>query len=274
MLVPSMNLQEVSVEANAEYETLVNSSTLQRLISEYLIERHKKKIKHTQKYIRFYTLKSKKKNNWLIMVSPKAGVEYISSPDDFTCLCILYYHSEKGLRFVATSPTRIISVYNEHLFTRYRERLHLNISGTIEIAKHYFERNNTGVFQSFPMEEFKRKIIAVESNGFSLGELHISNNKIVMYYKTFISRETASMKHAKSLFELEKIYRNSELDEDSKQFYDALGFDNNSEDNSKFFDQWEKLRDGIITDDFQHQMYHVVSDEEREKSKNAAKSNE
>ena len=32
MLVPSMNLQEVSVEANAEYETLVKSSTLQRLI--------------------------------------------------------------------------------------------------------------------------------------------------------------------------------------------------------------------------------------------------
>jgi hypothetical protein len=259
MLVPSMNLQEVSVEANAEYETLVKSSTLQRLISEYLLERYKKKIKNTERYIRFYPIKSKKKNNWLIMICPKAGVEY---------------HSDKGLRFIVTSPTKIISVYNEHLFTRYKERMHLDISGTIEIAKHYFERNNTGVFQSFPLEEFTRKIIGVESNGFSLGELHFSNSKIIMYYKTFISRETASMKHAKSLFELEKIYRNSEIDDDSRQFYDALGFDDNSTDNSKFFDQWEKLRDGIITDDFQQQMYHVVSEEEREKSKNAAKSKE
>jgi len=274
MLVPSMNLQEVSVEANAEYETLVKSSTLQRLINEYLLERYKKKIKNTERYIRFYPIKSKKKNNWLIMICPKAGVEYISSSDDFSCLCILHYHSDKGLRFIVTSPTKIISVYNEHLFTRYKERMHLDISGTIEIAKHYFERNNTGVFQSFPLEEFTRKIIGVESNGFSLGELHFSNSKIIMYYKTFISRETASMKHAKSLFELEKIYRNSEVDDDSRQFYDALGFDDNSTDNSKFFDQWEKLRDGIITDDFQQQMYHVVSEEEREKSKNAAKSKE
>ena len=274
MLVPSMNLQEVSVEANAEYETLVKSSTLQRLINEYLLERYKKKIKNTDRYVRFYTIKSKKKNNWLIMVSPKPGVEYISSPDDFSSLCILYYHSDKGLRFVITTPTRIISVYNEHLFTRYRERMNLDISGTIEIAKHYFERNNKGVFQSFPLEEFTRKIIGVESNGFSLGELHFSNNKIIIYYKTFISRETASMKHAKSLFELEKIYKNSEIDDDSRQFYDALGFDDNSSYNSKFFDQWEKLRDGIITDDFQQQMYHVVSEEEREKSKNGTKSKE
>jgi hypothetical protein len=274
MLVPSMTLQEISVEANAEYEVLVNSSTLQRLTGEYILERHKKKVKHNERYVRFYNIKSKKKNNWLIMICPKDEVKFITSPDDFTTLCILNYHSDKGLRFIVTTPTRIISVYNEHLFTRYKERIHLNISGTIEIAKHYFERNNSGVFQSFPLDADTRKIIGLESNGFSLGELHLTNSIIVMYYKTFISRETASMKHAKSLFELEKICRKTEEDDDSKMFYEALGFDDKSDDNSKFFDQWENLRNGIIEDDFQQVFYQIVSEEQLEKSKKASKSKE
>lgn len=274
MLVPSMNLQELRVEANAEYEVLVKSSTLQRLTGEYILERHKKKIKHNERYVRFYNIKSKKKNNWLIMICPKDEVKFITSIDDFSSLCILYYHSDKGLRFIVTTPTKIISVYNEHLFTRYKERMHLDISGTIEIAKHYFERNNSGVFQSFPLDEFTRKIIGVESNGFALGELHFSNSSIVMYYKTFISRETASMKHAKSLFELEKICRGSEGDEDSKQFYEALGFDDNKEDNTEFFDKWEKLRNGIIEDEFQQVFYQIVTDEEIENSKKDTKSKE
>lgn len=268
MLVPSMNLQEISIEANAEYDVLVKSSTLQRLISEYLLERYKKKVKNNEQYVRFYNIKSKKKNNWLIMICPKEGIEFITSPDDFSSLCILYYHSDKGLRFIVTTPTKIISVYNEHLFTRYKERMHLEISGTLEIAKHYFERNNSGVFQSFPMEDFTRKIIGLESNGFSLGELHLSNSTIVMYYKTFISRETASMKHAKSLFELEKICRGTEGDEDSKQFYEVLGFDDKKDDNADFFDRWENLRNGIIEDDFQQEFYQVVSEEEMKKNNN------
>jgi len=268
MLVPSMNLQEISIEANAEYDVLVKSSTLQRLISEYLLERYKKRVKNNEQYVRFYNIKSKKKNNWLIMICPKDGIEFITSPYDFSSLCILYYHSDKGLRFIVTTPTKIISVYNEHLFTRYKERIHLDISGTLEIAKHYFERNNSGVFQSFPMEDFTRKIIGLESNGFSLGELHFSNSTIVMYYKTFISRETASMKHAKSLFELEKICRSNEGDDDSKQFYEVLGFDDKKDNNTDFFDRWENLRNGIIEDDFQQEFYQVVSEEEMKKNKN------
>jgi hypothetical protein len=88
-----------------------------------------------------------------------------------------------------------------------------------------------------------------------------------MYYKTFISRETASMKHAKSLFELEKIYRNNE-DEESKQFYETLGFDDEGGDNSKFFEQWDRLRNGIIQDDHQEMFYRIVGEEEKEHKKN------
>jgi hypothetical protein len=48
MLVPSMNLQEISIEANAEYDVLVKYSTFQRLIREYLLQRYKKKVKNNE----------------------------------------------------------------------------------------------------------------------------------------------------------------------------------------------------------------------------------
>jgi len=262
MLVSSMNFDEIRVEANAEYDILTKSTTISRLTYEYVSERFKNKVKRNEPYPRFYTIKSKKKNNWLIMIRKKDSVEHVSSPDDFNSLCMLYYNSDKGFRIIMTVPSRIISIYNEHLFTRYKERMHLDLSGSLEIAKHYFERNYVATFQSFPKGEYVRDMIGLVSNGFALGELHFANNNIIMYYKTFISRETASMKHAKSLFELEKIYRNNE-DEESKQFYETLGFANEGGDNSKFFEQWDRLRNGIIQDDHQEMFYRIVGEEEK-----------
>lgn len=274
MLVPSMNFDELKVEANSEYDVLIKSSTIQRLTLEYVSERLKNKVKRNESHPLFYTIKSKKKNNWLIMIRKKDTVEYISSPDDFNSLCMLYYHSDKGLRIILTVPSRVISIYNEHLFTRYKERMHLDLSGTLEIAKHYFERNYVATFQSFPQEENIRGIIGLVSNGFALGEMHFINSNIIMYYKTFISRETASMKHAKSLFELEKIYRSNE-DEESKQFYDTLGFDDEGGDNTQFFAQWDKLRNGIIEDQQQEMFFTIISEEEQEKNRiKATKSKE
>jgi hypothetical protein len=37
MLVPSRHLQEISLESNAEYNVLANSSSFQRLTHEYIV---------------------------------------------------------------------------------------------------------------------------------------------------------------------------------------------------------------------------------------------
>lgn len=264
MLVPSMNFNEIDIEANAEYETLCNSSTLGRLTYEYFAERLKMKIKPQEKYVKFYKIKSKKKNNWLLMFLPKEKCDLVKSPEDITVMCILYYHSDKGLRFIATSPSKIIIVYNEHLFYRYKERIGLQFTDTLDIAKHFFQKNNQNTFQSFPNQDKSEiKIIGVLKNGFGLGEfVMIENNRAVLLYKTFIARDTAGFKHAKSLFELEKIYRNRE-DEESRLLYETLGFDESKSDNNQFLTQWEALRDKVLESEEQAVLYQVVSEKDK-----------
>jgi hypothetical protein len=256
MLIQSMNFEEIQVEVNIEYEILCGSSTLNRLIVEYASVRKKLKIKAHEKFVKFYTIKTKKKNNWLIMISLNEDGKKTNSIEDYGTTCFLYYQSIKGIRLILTTPSKVISIYNAHLFIRYNERLQLNISSTLEIAKHFFEKNNLLTFQSFPIQDNKRKIMGILTNGFALGEIYLYENSMILHYKTFISRETANMKHAKSLFELEKIYKNND-DHESKQFYETLGFDELKEDNSLFFEQWEKLRTTIINDDQQYQYYVV-----------------
>ena len=79
------------------------------------------------------------------------------------------------------------------------------------------------------------KIIGVMVNGFALGEVIIEvNNTIILNYKKFINRDTSIFKHAKSLFELEKIYQNSS-DPEFKTLHETIGFSNDKTDNSTFF---------------------------------------
>ena len=72
------------------------------------------------------------------MLVSKDECKKFKTIDDITTLCIIFIFSTLGLRFIVTSPTKIISIYNEHLFTQYKEQANLNIFNTIEIAKHYF----------------------------------------------------------------------------------------------------------------------------------------
>jgi hypothetical protein len=262
MLVPSMNFSEIVNEVNNEYVVLLNSSTTERLSIDYLATRHKLKIKPNEDLVKFYTIKTKKKNNWLLMISRKPKSQFVKSIEDVSLLCIMHYNSDKGLRFIIATPSKICLVYNEHFFSRYNERLGLNTNTITEAAKHFFSVNHNCTFQSSPQDKNGIiKIIGVLSNGFGLGEINIlSKDNYILYYNTFIARDTANFKHAKSLFELEKIYQNSQ-DDESSLLYEALGFDKTKEDNSQFFEQWESLRNKINSSETQQNYYQVVSED-------------
>ena len=268
MLVPSMNFNEIEVEANYEYDVLCKSSTLGRLTYEYFAERVKKKIKPSEKYYKYYEIKTKKKNKWLILILPKQDKVNVREPEDLSTLCLIYYYAENGLRIIATSPSKMLSIYNEHFFVRYNERLNLGIKDMKDVAKAYFEINGYVSFQSFDLVDNKRDIIGIVSNGFTLGQeiFDVKYRKLIILFRTFISRETANFKHAKSLFELEKFYNNTD-DSGLKQLLDTLGFDSKSNENSGFFEKWSKLRDNIGNSDHIESFYQIVSDEEREASR-------
>lgn len=259
MIVSTMNFEEINNEVNAEYEVLLKSSTTSRLTFEYLSERNKLKIKPQEKYIKFYSIKSKKKNNWLLVFLPKENCQLVRNHEDINIICVLNYLSDKGLRFVLSSPSKVNIVYNSHFFSRYKERLELPEINTLDIAKNFFSLNHHNTFQTFPKDENGcSKIIGILANGFALGELIVLNeSKMLINYKTFISRDTANFKHVKSLFELEKIYKTNE-DEESKYLYKLLGFDENKDDNSLFFEQWTNLREKVINSDEQQIYYQII----------------
>ncbi len=254
-----MSFEEIDKEVDAEYEVLCKSSTLERLIYEYLSERNKLKIKPQEKYIKFYSIKSKKKNNWLLMFLPRENCQFIRRPEDITTVCILHYHSDKGLRFILPTPTKIIIVYNSHFFSRYKERLGLTELSVLDVAKNFFTFNHQHTFQTFPKDENGcNKTLGILAKGFALGEIvFLNGSKFLVNYKTFIARDTASFKHAKSLFELEKIYKNNP-DEESKLLYQLLGFDGNEADNSLFLEHWNNLREKVINSEEQATYYQVV----------------
>ena len=162
----------------------------------------------------------------------------------------------------------MLSIYNEHFFARYNERLNLGIKDMKDVAKAYFEHNSYITFQSFDLKDNKREILGIVTNGFAMGHIiiDVEHSKLIVLFRTFISRETANFKHAKSLFELEKIYNNSE-EADFKNFLDTLGFNNLSNENSGLFEQWSNLRDNIGNSEHQETFYQIVSDEDREASR-------
>ena len=136
-------------------------------------------------------------------------------------------------------PNGIPLVYNGHLFTRYRERMNLEISDTMDVVKHFFTCNRDMSHKIMPKENDRMKIIGIVKQGFLLGEVILDN--VMMIHKTFISHDTANMFYAKSKVELALQLKKNlaecddpETKEDLVSFYNALGLkeDGNLKENS------------------------------------------
>jgi hypothetical protein len=189
MLVEKMLDHEVKVEILKDFDILYNGNTLLRLHDKYNRERIVKKINKVDSYDKTYRIKTKSKNNWLVLMQKVSTKNKYQSKYDISVCTIVYYYTNIGLRAFKVDPDGKVVVYNGHLFKRYNERLGLGIIDPIEIIEHFFQRSGY-IFG----ESDHGVVISVCHNGYVLGEDY---KGVWTVYKTFLSDKEAGNKHKK-----------------------------------------------------------------------------
>src|SRR5688500_11239008 len=141
MLVPTMNDKEIRAEIFNDHEKL-HQSTIPRLNTEYQKERRKLKIAKERTYLRHYSVKTASKNNWIIYIGKAPSAEKYNNTNDLIYFSIVYYYGKDGLTvFKPLADSKVLVEYYGHLFSRYNERLELNLSEPIEMIQHFFTYN-------------------------------------------------------------------------------------------------------------------------------------
>jgi hypothetical protein len=187
-----MTNKEIGREIMNDTDIIYSSSTIYRLADKYYQERVRNKISKTDLYIKFYEIKSKAKNRWLIRMSKNPLLKTYQSARDIALMLYAIYYTEKGLRILYRTRRNDVAVMNAHLFERYRERMKLDIPNLMDVVKHYIEHNYTILYNLFPEIEGRRKFYGAVEEGFVMGE-YIEDDKLFIQ-KTFISKESSNAK--------------------------------------------------------------------------------
>lgn len=191
MLVSTMNHQEITKEILKEQEIFNYSTTILRLTSEYYDERKKKKVKKDNEYPRYYDIKTKAKNKWSILLSKDRSLSHYNSPLDFDIRFFTYYYSDKGIRVFESLPEEIIA-HNQHFFSRYRERMNLNILNIIDVVKLYHQKNPDPRYNLMAEQDGRSKFVAIVDDGFAMGEYIVEDNWYIN--KTFLAKSAPNSK--------------------------------------------------------------------------------
>lgn len=182
-----MNRKEVSAEFMRDLEK-IKSTTLERLLLEYDRERRKWKINPARDYSKVYTIKTKAKNNWIIILRKPYSISKYKGTGDVSYCCITYYHSKEGLIVLRRcDDEKCLEAFWGHFFTRYNQRMHLNLSTTVDIIKTFFSTSGSIAYHIYPKKNFSTAGIC--SEGFLFGRLDQENNWILN--KTFVSKAIA-----------------------------------------------------------------------------------
>lgn len=189
MLLPTMNDDEVIREVLRDLKVIYDSTTLDRLKTDYDHDRRKFKIKREDDYARFYEIKTKSKNKWIILLSKFVFDEKYKSNKVLFDQSFLYNYTGHGI-CIYEPFDNTINAYTCHFFERYRERMDLNIPLFLDVVKTYYRNNYYPMQFYFPKDE-KTKYIGILKEGVIKGEYHEKGKMYV--HKTFISYKTANL---------------------------------------------------------------------------------
>jgi hypothetical protein len=233
-----MSNAEITREIDREYDIITSSSTLWRLKAEYHAERKKLKIKKEDDYSVFRVFKTKAKNPFIVRISKRRTAKIYNEFEDSETMLLTYYYTTKGIRVFTRTESGLISVFNGHLFTRYRERMNLSLTTTLEIVKRFFN-NREWNYMVMPKADDKQKFIGIVREGFIPGDILVEENLLWFVHKTFISRDTAGLRLTSTSGELVDILKNNlvkahpednpELYEDLVKLYQDFGLMKNDE---------------------------------------------
>ena len=135
---------------------------------------------------RTYSVCSKNNNTWYIQFNKATEENKYRGVESLSFHYYSIYEYEHGLRVIKPLPVRNeykiygVSVYNGHLFRRYRERLNLPVSSPEKLIDSFFRHNHlvTGT---------TRKDTYLNQQGILLGERIQHEFGVFKEYRTFVS---------------------------------------------------------------------------------------
>lgn len=152
-------------------------------------------------YIHSYVT-SPRKNKWIILWEARSKKNV---GDDSLISFVCYQETPHG-RY-AYMPTwagkkLILIVYPPHFFSRFAERMNLDLSG-VDLIKRYFEKNNSYAFELGGADNGRQEIYGSSLDGVALGLRSIEYN--IILFKTFITYDMSKGS------QIEAFARNEEI---------------------------------------------------------------
>lgn len=228
MLVFTMTPGELNKELHNDF-AYIRSQRLQDLGESYIRERKNKKIKKEEQYPVFTEIRTRSRNNWIILFNKRASAERFKGPEDISMVFLCYISSDKGIRYFKVNPGGEIIIYNQHFFNRYNQRMELGLNNHLDIVKDFFTYNGYAAYKILSDEPINEDIddkkidsFGVCNDGYILS-VRMSKYKWVIN-RTFIRKDQAFTDQedleAETLIALESQLNNYILNNDDS--LDAL----------------------------------------------------
>lgn len=222
MLLESMSRKEITKEVLNDYDKFFHNSTGKRLREEYEQERIKRHIKKEAEYERSYEIKTKSKNRWVFVYYKEPLSKKYQSYKDCAMIIFTYYYTKKGICIFIVKDHNMIEVYYGHLFSRYRERMGLDMPNLLDVAIHYLKINSFCIYKYLPEQDGTLKLLGIVKDGYQLGEKDMEYRWYLL--KTFIAKTTANTFSAstriKEINDMKSSIINREEDEDEEYYKD------------------------------------------------------
>jgi hypothetical protein len=194
MLLETMTVDEALAETILDRQKICESSTLLRLQVEYNKYRKSKKVGNNTLLAKSFEIKTKRKNNWIIIMNKELGAS-----KDIEYSMFVHYLTSAGLRVISIDRNGSALFFSGHMFKRWNERLGLRCTKTTDMIKAFFTIYDDIYYQEFNSDT--KEIFGVVEGGFLLGYKH---SKKVSIIKTFINEELAGGDQIKMAEQLKK----------------------------------------------------------------------
>ena len=198
---------ELNTAIFKDMDILLGSSTPSRIEVSYMEHRKKIKIEKEARYPSFSAIKSKAKNQWILITEKNHELVSVKSVKDVSTLYLTYYHTHKGIRVFVPCVDKTLLVYNGHVFTRFRERMKILNNDPMTIIKQFFSNNCTGLRKTFDKKENGDiPFLTFEKDGYLMGDIQKFPGNITWHInKTFIPNDTATFKHLEPTLTLKLV---------------------------------------------------------------------
>ena len=188
MITKTMTEQEISNEIFADLDRFKTNGKMAKLLNDDHRMRTKNKISKDVSYARCFDVVSESKNNWLFILNKAPSVKKYKNVGDVNSPFLMHYESTKGVMFTKVTTSGGLDYYDSNFFNSYKDAMNLNLSNTIEIAKHFFMNNGyySGGLIYIKDEEYA---LCKCKEGFLFGDISEDKKRIKML--SFISNDSS-----------------------------------------------------------------------------------